>query len=87
MAIDNKYGRVTLENSTIGEDEPVVVFRAQDKLLPDLLKIYRVLCRIAGSPERHLELIHESAQKIRVWQQENFTQTPQSKQLEENANG
>jgi hypothetical protein len=84
MAIDNKYGRVILERSTIGEKEPVVVFRAQDKLLPKVLDIYRFLCEIAGSPPRHLELISDSAEKIRAWQQENFTQTPQSKQLEAN---
>jgi hypothetical protein len=82
MGIDNKYGRVTVENSTIGEDEPVVVFRAQDKLLPDLLKIYRILCSTAGSPERHLDLIHDSAEKIRAWQANNHTQTPRSDQLQ-----
>jgi hypothetical protein len=37
MAVDKKYGRVTLENGSIGEDEPVVVFRAQDVVLPRLL--------------------------------------------------
>jgi hypothetical protein len=78
MGIDGKYGRVTLEHSTIGEDEPVVVFRAQDKLLPDLLKIYRILCKTAGSPDRHLDLIQESAEKIRAWQAGNFTKTPES---------
>ena len=30
MGIDAKYGRVTTERGDIGEDEPVVVFRAQD---------------------------------------------------------
>lgn len=83
MAIDGKYGRVTLENSTIGEDEPVVVFRAQDKLLPRVLDIYRFLCEIAGSPQHHLDLIAESAAKVRGWQQENRTQTPRSDQLKD----
>lgn len=85
MGIDNKYGRVTLEHSTIGEDEPVVVFRAQDKLLPKVLDIYRFLCEIAGSPERHLDLISKSAADIRAWQAEHHTQTPRSDQLEEKA--
>jgi hypothetical protein len=76
--VDNKYGKVIVPNSTIGEDEPVVVFRAQDKLLPDLLKVYRIMCKLAGSPERHLDLIHDSAEKIRAWQAENFTKTPES---------
>lgn len=37
MAVDGKYGRVTLEHGDIGEDEQVVVFRAQDSLLPKVL--------------------------------------------------
>jgi hypothetical protein len=85
MAIDRKYGRVTLEHSTIGEDEPVVVFRAQDRLLPDLLKMYRILCKAAGSPDRHLDLIHQTADTVRAWQAMNFTKTPESQPMEENA--
>lgn len=82
MGIDGKYGRVTLERGTIGDDEPVVVFRAQDRLLPKLLKIYRIMCELAGSPQRHLDLIHESAMTIKTWQADHFTQTPQSKPSE-----
>lgn len=78
MPIDNKYGRVQLERGNIGDDEPVVVFRAQDRLLPNLLKIYKVLCEIAGSPQRHLDLIHDSAMKIKGWQIRNTTKTPSS---------
>lgn len=78
MAIDLKYGRVTLERGTIGDDEPVVVFRAQDKLLPKLLKVYKVLCDIAGSPVRHLDAIHDAAMAVKAWQENNYTQVPQS---------
>lgn len=78
MAVDGKYGRVTLEKGSIGEDEPVVVFRAQDKLLPKLMDIYGFLCEIAGSPKVHLDLIKESANKIRAWQEEHHTQVPRS---------
>jgi len=78
MGIDGKYGRVTLERGTIDEDEPVVVFRAQDRLLPKLLKIYKIMCELAGSPQRHLDLIHESAMTVKAWQEENFTKTPES---------
>lgn len=68
MAIDHKYGRVTLEHGSIGEDEQVIVFRARDRLLPMLLEIYVILCQIAGSTERHIRLIKESAVKILAWQ-------------------
>lgn len=78
MGIDGKYGRVTTERGTIGEDEPVVVFRAQDRLLPKLLKIYKIMCELAGSPQRHLDLIHESAMTVKAWQEKNFTKTPES---------
>jgi hypothetical protein len=83
VGVDGKYGRVTLEHSTIGEDEPVVVFRAQDRLLPKLLKIYKIMCELAGSPQRHLDLIHESAMTVKAWQAEHHTQTPSSTPIEE----
>lgn len=78
MPIDNKYGHVTLEYGTIGEDEPVVVFRAQDALLPDVLKMYRVLCKIAGSPQHHLDAIHDAAEEVKRWQAEHYHRIPNS---------
>jgi hypothetical protein len=78
MAIDTKYGRVSTEFGTIGEDEPVVVFRAQDRLLPKVLKMYRYFCELAGSPTHHLEIIDEAAQRIKRWQEGNPTRTPNS---------
>jgi hypothetical protein len=68
MAIDRKYGHVTTEHGTIGEDEPVVVFRSQDKLLPKLLKIYRFLCELAGSPAHHLAAIDDATRDVNAWQ-------------------
>ena len=78
MGIDNKYGRVTVERSTIAEDEPVVVMRAQDRLLPDVLRYYEGLCEKAGSPEHHLQLIRKTRDIVRAWQKEHFTKTPES---------
>lgn len=78
MGIDGKYGRVTTERGNIGDDEPVIVFRAQDRLLPKLLKVYKIMCELAGSPQRHLDLIHESAMTIKAWQVDHFTKTPES---------
>jgi hypothetical protein len=70
MAIDNKYGRVTLERGAIGEDEPVVVFRAQDTLLPKVLMYYHLFCMKVGSPPRHLDLITKSLRDVQAWQKE-----------------
>lgn len=77
--IDGKYGRARFDRpNTIGEDEPIVVFRAQDRLLPKLLKVYRILCELAGSPEHHLQLIDETATRVKEWQATHPTKTPSS---------
>ena len=76
--IDGKYGEVTTEFGQFEKDEPVVVFRGRDKLLPDLLKVYKILCEVAGSPEHHLNLIHQSAQRVRNWQRSNYSKVPDS---------
>ncbi|MFC3453985.1 hypothetical protein [Amycolatopsis speibonae] len=78
MAIDTKYGRVTLENGTIGEDEPVFVLRGQDALAPEVLAEYRRLCVVAGSPSKHLDGIDAATSAVVEWQQNNRTQVPQS---------
>lgn len=79
MPIDSKYGRVTLENQrNIGDDEPVVVFRAQDSLLPKLLKVYRYFCELAGSPAHHLAAIDQAAVDVKAWQASNRAKVPTS---------
>lgn len=78
MGIDLKYGRVTTERGTIGDDEPVVVFRSQDQLLPKLLKIYKIMCELAGSPERHIGAIHDAAMAVKDWQADHSTKVPSS---------
>jgi hypothetical protein len=79
MAIDPKYGRVTLEHGTIGEDEVVVVFRATDKLLPEILAYYHLTCLTDGSPRRHLNLILNARDKVLEWQANHTTRTPDSR--------
>jgi hypothetical protein len=78
MAIDGKYGRVTTERGTIGTDEVVVVFRAQDAMLPGVLDYYREICEQAGSPERHLKAIDDAKQNVLEWQRANGTKVPES---------
>lgn len=50
MAIDTKYGDVTTETGSIGEDEPVFVLRGQDKL---------AIAAIAGYQGQVEEAIHD----------------------------
>jgi len=78
MAIDAKYGKVWLEHGEIGEYEPVVVFRATDKLLPLVLLHYHTLCRKEGSPARHLKIILKSRAKVIRWQSLHSTHIPDS---------
>lgn len=78
MGFDGKYGRVTTEFGDIPDSEPVLVFRAQDKLLPDVLLRYYDLAISAGSPLKHLELIEDSRERVLAWQRENFTKVPTS---------
>lgn len=81
MGVDRKYGHVTTQRGDIGGDEPVVVFRAQDRLLPELLVIYRTLCETAGSPRHHLYGIDRSIETVEAWQSNHPTKTPSSDML------
>lgn len=78
MGIDRKYGKVTTEFGNIGETEPVIVFRAQDLLLPKLLGYYHLFCLKAGSPRRHLSIILDTKEIVEDWQKRNRTQVPTS---------
>jgi hypothetical protein len=58
MAISGKYGHLKIPK--IGDNEPVFVLRAQDKLAAPTIEIYKVLtlshgCTIAGSLSAELE--------------------------------
>lgn len=78
MGIEAKYGQVTTEHGSIGVDEPVVLFRSQDELLPTLLEVYIGLCEAAGSPDRHLQMLRATRDKVIAWQTEHPTKTPDS---------
>jgi hypothetical protein len=78
MAIDLKYGKVQLERGDIGDDEPVVVFRARDKLLPKVLSYYLLFCMKEGSPRKHIDLILKAVDIVKDWQSKNKTKVPSS---------
>ena len=69
MGVDLKYGRVTTAHGDIPEDEPVIVFRASDKLLAPLLSEYHKMCDKAGSPPRHLLLVEANYTRVADWQE------------------
>jgi hypothetical protein len=47
MAISGKYGQIDIPK--IGEDEPVFILRAQDRLAQGIIEIYKVITSQHGS--------------------------------------
>ena len=76
MGIDVKYGRVTTERGHIPDDEPVVVFRAQDRLLPSVLREYRFCCVMADVSAQHLAEVDAALAAVDHWQSLHPTKTP-----------
>ena len=48
MVLSGKYGKIDIPN--IGEDEPVFVLRARDKLAEHAIEMYRALAASHGAP-------------------------------------
>lgn len=71
MGYDRKYGKITTEFGNIGEDEPVVVFRAQDITLPSVLLKAANRAMQFGSPSRHVEILLNTFKTVTLWQYEN----------------
>jgi len=71
MGYDGKYGKVTTEYGDIPDDEPVIVFRARDRLTLRLIQHYADLCDIAGSPARHISLVRDTFRRFADWQEKN----------------
>ncbi len=80
MGYDGKYGKITTEHGSIPDDEPVMVFRARDRLTPALIEHYAVMCQQAGSPAFHVDLVHAAADRFLEWQEQHpgMTRVPDS---------
>jgi hypothetical protein len=72
MGYDAKYGHVTTEYGSIPMDEPVIIFRAQDRLAPLMITVYSVFCGMVGSPARHIELANRAQRRFEDWQENNW---------------
>jgi hypothetical protein len=70
--IDGKYqtsGDITkLDGTPVPEDEPLILFRAHDKLLVQLLDYYMEPCKDAGSPQTQIDLLNQRIDEIKSWQ-------------------
>jgi len=63
MAVSGKYGKIDIPN--IGEDEPVFILRAQDKLASAAIEMYRSLAVSHGAPVA--EKIGEELERFSGW--------------------
>lgn len=72
MAIDFRYGKVTVERDPdFEEDEIVVVFRARDKLLLEVLNFYHDITLREGSEKEFVLNLQREIALIRRWQRDN----------------
>lgn len=73
--IDGKYqttGEIQKRDGTpIPKDEPLMLFRGKDKVLPELLEKYNELCQAAGSPPAQIDRVSQYSRRIRDWQNQN----------------
>lgn len=63
MAISGKYGKLNIPK--IGDDEPVFILRAQDRLAQGMVEIYRVLVESHGISMKNS--IQEEIERFRTW--------------------
>jgi hypothetical protein len=63
MAESGKYGRVVIPK--IGENEPVFILRAQDKLAEPTLEMYRILA--ASHNSKLVDKLQEEINRFRQW--------------------
>jgi hypothetical protein len=63
MAVSGKYGTLNIPN--VGDDEPVFILRAQDKLAASAIEMYRVLAASHSSPAA--EDLEKAIDAFRRW--------------------
>jgi len=63
MAISGKYGKLTIPR--IGEEEPVFVLRAQDKLAEPAIEMYRLLA--ASHSSQVTNALQKEIDRFRKW--------------------
>jgi len=69
VALSGKYGKVNIPN--VGEDEPVFILRAQDKLAEAAIVMYQALAeshgaKVAKGVERELDLFRKWSGKKKL---------------------
>ncbi len=68
MAYDRKYGKVTIERGTIGDDEPVFLIRSRDRAAPAAIRAYAIAAERAGADEAMVAEVRAAAVVVAEWQ-------------------
>ncbi|MBA7486248.1 hypothetical protein ES707_21804 [subsurface metagenome] len=63
MALSGKYGRLDIPR--IGEEEPIFILRAQDKLAEPTIEMYRLLAASHGC--QLAEALYKEIESFRQW--------------------
>jgi hypothetical protein len=63
MAVSGKYGKISIPK--VGDEEPVFILRAQDKLALGMVQIYKVLVASHGSSMAGA--LDEEIERFRNW--------------------
>jgi len=63
MAVSGKYGTVEIPN--VGDEEPVFILRAQDKLAEPTIEVYKILATSHGASLA--ETIDAEVERFRGW--------------------
>ena len=63
MAVSGKYGKLTIPR--VGEEEPVFILRAQDKLAEPTIEMYRLLAASHGS--QLTSALQKEIDRFRKW--------------------
>lgn len=67
---------VKYDGTKIPDDEPLFLFRSQDKLTLQVLEFYRQLRVAAGDTDEKLARLDEQIKDIATWQKTHFTRMP-----------
>lgn len=70
------YDPIQDPRGKIGEDEPVMLFRAKDRLMPHVLEAYRSLLSAASADPTMIDAVALHIARVNKWQLRNRTQTP-----------
>jgi hypothetical protein len=63
MAISGKYGKIDIPR--IGEDEPVLIIRAQDQLAAAAVELYCILATSHGAPV--VDSLQDEIENLSSW--------------------